>query len=86
MKEKENKNQITVCDRGGKMRKSDRWEEGTDFSNDAWIFETTGAKFTRLVILFRHDDDGNWLAELYDDVTGDGNVRHKIEYVKTSVK
>jgi hypothetical protein len=68
---------IVVYDQAGNMRPSDSWQTGTDFLDDVWIFEPGGG-MAKLIIRFSHGADG-YVAELFDDVDGDGKVSYLVE-------
>lgn len=68
---------VVIYDQGLDMQWSDDWRTGTDFINDVWLFQTENGEQTKLIIRFSQGPDG-YLAELYDDFDGDGDVAYQI--------
>ena len=68
---------ITVIDQGGDMQWSDDWQFGTDFLNDVWIFDAGADGSAQLIVDFEVESE-NYVALVYDDIDGDGQVRYQI--------
>ena len=68
---------VVVYDQSLDMMWSDDWRAGTDFVNDVWLFQTETGEQTKLIIRFSQSPEG-YLAELYDDFDGDGDVAYKV--------
>lgn len=69
---------VVVYDQGQDMAWNDDWRQGTDFSNDVWLFQNEAGDQTKLIIRFSHDPTG-YTAELFDDESGDGMVSYTVD-------
>lgn len=59
---------VLVYDGGRNMRRSDRWEQAADFSDDTWVFDiggNGGSNQATLIIVFS-TEGGDSLARIYD--------------------
>ena len=70
---------VMVFDGGGNMRRSERWEEATDFVDDTWIFDiggNGGPDRATLIVAFSQDK-GDTLAHIYDGSTTGGVIKYE---------
>lgn len=68
---------IYVFDQEDDLTWDRSWSEVVDFTDDVWVFQTTGNGQANLIIDFL-SEDGTLAAEVYDDQTGDGKVDYEI--------
>src|SRR5206468_2339641 len=72
-----NNDRVLVLDGSGDMATAQDWQVGTDTTNDTWIFDIGAKGRATLIVAFRNEA-GKQLAELYDDINGDGQVAYQI--------
>ena len=69
--------QVLIVDNGSDMAWSDNWVQGTDFNDDTWIFDVGSNGSAQLIIQFKIEN-GDHVAYLWDDASGDGQVSYTI--------
>jgi hypothetical protein len=71
---------VMVFDGSGTMRRSDRWQDATDFTDDTWIFDIggNGGRNRATLIIAFSQDQGDTLARIYDGSTTRGGIRYEI--------
>ncbi|MFC1936909.1 hypothetical protein ACFLYP_04520, partial [Chloroflexota bacterium] len=67
-----------VIDGGGDMQWGDTWQDGVDAVNDVWLFDIGSNGSVNLIIKYQVVGQ-RYIADLYDDRDGDGQVNHSIE-------
>jgi hypothetical protein len=70
--------QVLVYDGADNMQAATDWKAGTDIADDTWVLDSGARGHASLIIKFRTAADRQ-VAELYDDVNGDGIVSYHIE-------
>lgn len=72
-----NRDRVTVYDTTNDMQWSEDWDVATDFNDDIWLFDARANDTVELIIVFSSNDTQT-IAELYFDVTGDGDVAYEL--------
>ena len=55
------------------------WRSQVDFTDSVWLFDAGARGKASLIIDFHHERNGGLVAEFYDDVNGDGELRYGYE-------
>lgn len=76
--------QVFVYDQNGDMQIGSDWEKVTDFQDDIWVFDLGADGTAQLIVVF-NQENGKYVAFVYDDMNGDGKVSYQIENGKINV-
>lgn len=69
---------VLVYDQNGDMLSGSQWQKVTDFIDDVWVFDV-GADGTAQLIVDFNMEDGRYVAPVYDDINGDGQVSYRVD-------
>lgn len=72
------RDRVLVYDRKGDMSWGSQWQEVTDFRDDVWVFDVGADGTAQLIVVFDVVGD-QYVAMMYDDIDGDGQVSYHLE-------
>lgn len=72
------RDRVLVFDRKGDMPWGTEWQEVTDFRDDVWVFDVGADDTAQLIVVFDVVGD-QYVATIYDDIDGDGQVSYHLE-------